>query len=53
MGQPAGPTYDADMVAVVWHSWLAVALAVPAILIVLAIIVGYLYKVVMPRYPRR
>jgi hypothetical protein len=41
------------MLAVVWHFWIAVALVVPAILAVVAIIFGYLYKVVMPRYPRR
>jgi hypothetical protein len=39
--------------AVVWHYWIAVALAVPAILLVLITIVMYVRKVVMPRYPRR
>jgi len=37
----------------VWHYWLAVALAVPAVLLVIATIIGYLVKVVAPRYPRR
>lgn len=44
-----------DMVpvlAVVWHFWIAVALAVPAILAVLGIIVMYVIKVEMPRYPK-
>ena len=37
----------------VWTFWIAVALVLPSILLVLGIIVGYLYTVVMPRYPRR
>jgi hypothetical protein len=41
------------MLAVVWHYWIGVSLAVPGILLVLATIVGYLRKVVMPRYPQR
>ena len=41
------------MLAVVWHYWIAVALFVPAILLVLATIIGYLVKVVGPRYPRK
>ncbi len=39
--------------AVVWHYWIAVALAIPAILLVVAVVVGYLYKVKMPQYPRK
>jgi hypothetical protein len=38
---------------VVWHYWIAVALAVPAILMVIATLIMYVRKVVMPRYPRR
>jgi hypothetical protein len=38
---------------VVWHYWIAVALAVPAVLMVLVVAVLYVRKVVMPRYPRR
>jgi len=41
------------MFAVVWHYWIAVALAIPAILLILFTIIGYLVKVVGPRYPRR
>lgn len=41
------------LLAVVWHFWIAVALVVPAILLVLSIIVGYVVKVVVPRYPRQ
>jgi hypothetical protein len=37
--------------AVVWHYWIAVFLAVPAILLVIATIVGYVTKVSKPRYP--
>ncbi len=41
------------MLAVVWHFWIAVALVMPVILAIIAILIGYVYKVVMPRYPRR
>ena len=37
----------------VWHYWIAVALAIPAILIPVILVVLYLRFVVMPRYPRR
>jgi hypothetical protein len=39
--------------AVVWHYWIAVALTIPAIGLVVAVIIGYLYKVKMPQYPRK
>jgi hypothetical protein len=38
--------------AVVWHFWIAVALVVPAFLLVIATIIGYVRKVVVPRYPK-
>ena len=41
------------MFAVVWHYWIAIFLAIPAILLCLFTIIGYLVKVVGPRYPRR
>jgi amino acid permease len=41
------------MLAVVWHYWLGVALFVPAVLIVIGIVIGYLLKVVAPRYPKQ
>ena len=41
------------LAAPVWHYWIAVALAVPAIGLVIATIIGYVIKVVMPRYTRR
>ena len=37
----------------VWHYWIAVPLVVGGILLVLALLVGYLVRVVAPRYPRR
>lgn len=37
----------------VWTFWIAVFLVVPSILLVVGVIIGYVYKVVMPRYPRR
>lgn len=39
--------------APVWHYWIAVALAVPSVALIIATIVGYVIKVVMPRYTRR
>ena len=38
--------------AVVWHFWIAVALAVPAVLAVLATAIGYVTKVSKTRYPK-
>jgi hypothetical protein len=37
----------------VWHYWIAVALAIPAILIPVILGVLYLRVVVMPRYPKK
>jgi hypothetical protein len=39
--------------APVWHFWIAVFLAIPAVLLVLATIVGYVVKVVAPKYPKQ
>lgn len=41
------------LLAKVWTFWVAVALVVPAILLVAGIIGMYVKKVVVPRYPRR
>ncbi len=41
------------LLAKVWTFWISVALVVSAILLVLSVIGMYLYKVVMPRYPKR
>ena len=38
--------------APVWHFWIAVLLFLPAVLMVVATIVGYLVKVVGPKYGR-
>ena len=38
--------------AVVWHFWIAVPLAVGAVVAVIATVVGYLNKVTSTRYPR-
>lgn len=38
--------------AVVWHYWIAVALAVPALLLLVAVIVMYFTTVVAPQFPR-
>lgn len=38
--------------AVVWHFWIAVALTIPAILLVVGIALLYVVRVEMPRYPR-
>jgi len=48
--------YDDHMNALaaqVWHFWLAVPLAVGTVLGVLQLVVGYVVKVVAPRYPKR
>lgn len=39
------------MLAVVWHFWIAVLLTVPAVLLVIATIAGYVLKVSKQRYP--
>ena len=39
--------------AQVWHYWLSVPLAAGSILLALATLVGYLNKVVRPKYPPR
>ncbi|MCY4456346.1 MAG: hypothetical protein OXB90_00170 [Acidimicrobiaceae bacterium] len=40
------------ILAVVWHFWIAVPLAVGAIVLVVATVLGYLNKVTSTRYPR-
>lgn len=37
--------------APVWHFWIAVALMIPIVLAVIAVVVLYLTKVVKPKYP--
>jgi hypothetical protein len=36
-----------------WHYWIAPALFLGTMLVVLALLVGYAIKVFFPRYPRR
>lgn len=38
--------------AAVWHHWISYALLAPAVLMVLAIVVGYWVKVSSRKYPR-
>lgn len=37
--------------AVVWHFWIAVALMVPFLVAIVAVVAGYLKNVVNPKYP--
>jgi hypothetical protein len=41
------------MLAVIWHFWIGLFLAVGSLLTVLAIVVGYFAKVESPRYPKK
>jgi hypothetical protein len=41
------------LAAEVWHFWIGVAVAAATVLTVLAMVVGYLMKVVAPQYPKR
>jgi hypothetical protein len=51
---PAAPRIVSMMIAVIWHYWIAVALVVFAVIPVVAMTaIGYLNKVVRPKYPPR
>jgi hypothetical protein len=39
--------------APVWHFWIAVALTIPGVFLIIFTIIGYLTKVVAPKYPRQ
>ena len=41
------------LLAQIWHFWIALPVMAGAILFVVATIVGYLNKVVRPKYPPR
>lgn len=41
------------LAAEVWTYWIGVAIAIPTILAVIGVGIGYLVKVVRPRYPHR
>ena len=52
MAEPPG--YDDPLVAAQpWDWWIAVELTLAGVGAVLALVFGYLYKVVAPQYPRR
>jgi len=40
------------MLAVVWHFWLGFFLAIGAVLTLLSVVVGYIARVELPRYPK-
>ena len=42
-----------SLLAVVWHQWIAVALVVPSLLLIPALVIMYVKKVVVPRYPKQ
>ena len=39
--------------AKVWHYWLSIAIIIPTLMVVVGVILGYLHKVVAPKYGRR
>jgi hypothetical protein len=39
------------VLAVIWHYWIGVVLALSCVLMVLALAAGYFSKVVRPKYP--
>ena len=41
------------LAAAVWHHWLSFAVFVPSVLIPVALLLGYLVKVVAPKYGRK
>ncbi len=44
---------DALLAAKVWHYWIGIAILLPALLAVVATIIGYLVKVTANRYPKQ
>ena len=36
-----------------WDWWIALVLTALGVIAILAVVIGYLYKVVSPQYPRR
>ena len=54
--QPAGAYHRSMHVLVaakVWHYWIGIAILLPALLAVVATIIGYLVKVTANRYPKQ
>ena len=41
------------LAAKVWHYWLAIPLIAAVVLVIVALVIGYLVKVVGPKYPRQ
>jgi hypothetical protein len=41
------------LAAKVWHWWISIPLVAGGILLVVSLVVGYIVRVVAPRYPRR
>ncbi|MEM7341393.1 MAG: hypothetical protein AAF467_22245 [Actinomycetota bacterium] len=41
------------MLAVVWHFWIGFFLAIGTVVTVLAVVVGYIVNVEVPRYPKK
>ncbi len=41
------------LLAIAWHAWIAFPLFALAVVMTIAVVVGYVNKVVAPRYPRR
>ena len=39
--------------AKVWHYWLSIAIIIPVLMVVVGVVLGYLRKVVAPKYGRR
>ena len=53
MAGGSGYGWDMTFAAVVWHYWLAVPLAVSAVLMIVALAVGYAKQVSSQRYPKK
>jgi len=41
------------MLAVIWHFWIGLFLAIGSLAVIIAVIVGYFAKVESPRYPKK
>lgn len=44
---------DFTLAARVWHYWIGIAVLIPAVLLVVATVIGYLVKVTSHRYPKQ
>lgn len=50
---PPTPKLTLMTLAVVWHYWIAVLLVIPTVLLVIATAIGYVVKVLGPKYSGR